>query len=91
VLKNTTTLYVPAGSEISLIAVPSNLFYQFNGWSGEVTSAERSISVSVNCPMELTASFGYDYLTFGGIVAIAFLGGLLIIKRDRKRTIATAR
>jgi hypothetical protein len=83
VLNNTTTLYVPSGIKISLIAVPSNLFYQFNGWSGQVNSAESSIIVSVNGPTELTASFGYNYLTFGGIVAIAFIVGVLLIKKTK--------
>jgi hypothetical protein len=33
--------------------------------------------------MELTASFGYNSLTFGGIAAMAFLVGVLIMKREK--------
>ena len=83
VLQYSTTLYVPVGSKILLTAEPSNQFYQFNGWNGQLIYTDGSISVSVNSPLELTANFGYSSLMIGGITvaAIVFISVLIVARR----------
>jgi hypothetical protein len=73
----TVTVYVEPGTSISLTANPSTMFYSFDKWSGSTNGSSTHTSISVNSPSSLSASFGYNLETIGGIMVVVVIGAAL--------------
>jgi hypothetical protein len=85
-----SNLLVPLGTNISLRAAPTSPFTKFDSWSGGLTSTMEQVSVVVNSPMIITASFVYDYvnLVLAGAAGIVIVGasGTIITRRRNRRS-----
>ncbi len=69
------------------------LKYNFEGWSGDISSKESEINLTLSRPVTVTAnySFDYTYLVMPGILAVGVLVGVLLAVRHRRgRTKVTA-
>jgi len=49
-----------AGTEVAITAIPNNR-YRFLGWSGDVSSAENPITITINSDISITANFIRQY------------------------------
>jgi hypothetical protein len=86
-----STLYIPVGTVINLIPSPTNIFYEFNGWSGGITSATQTTSsppttsFTVSSPTVIIGTFEYNIATIvvavGGIVTIIALLDIALRRR----------
>jgi hypothetical protein len=86
-LNGNNTLYIPLGSEVSLTAYPSSPLYTFSGWHGASNSTSSSITLAINQPSTIAASFSYNYFAISAIaiaiVVIAILFFLFIRRITR--------
>ena len=81
---DSTTLYVPPGTTISVSASPSSFIYSFNSWMGASTAGSSQSSITVASPVTLNAGFGLNFLNLGAIaalIAVAALGGFWMMRR----------
>jgi len=84
------TIYVRPGTTVSLVERPAGAF-TFAGWTGGTSGAESNVSVSIEVPTQVRASFA---LTTSAAIALAFLFGglvvglvlLVVVVRRRRRT-----
>jgi hypothetical protein len=78
---------VPINTTISLSAAPSQPFYEFKQWFGDVNSTNPSITIVVTSPTTIHAIFDLNWLYIGTIIAgIAVVAiSLLVFWRIRKR------
>jgi hypothetical protein len=81
------TVYVPPGSSVSLLAKPSSFLYVFSEWSGAVSEKTNQISIVVDSPTSLQASYSYNYVNIG-LIGSVIIGGIIattitIMKRKR--------
>ncbi len=84
----TNSLYVPLGSQIKLVASSLPFFYEFVGWSGNVTSRSGQVDLSVKSPETIIARFSLNYLHTGLLGLALLLLGLAayIALKPRKLT-----
>jgi len=66
----TEVVYVPPGSALSLTGSTIPLWTSFSGWRGASNSTSSSITISVNRPVAINASSGYDLLGLGGFILV---------------------
>jgi len=77
-------IYVPPGTNITLDASPSSFLYSFGGWSISRISSKPLIGVVVNAPTSSVASFSYNLLTIGVLVAVLIaIVGVVVLYRSR--------
>jgi len=77
-------LYVQPGTNVSLVATPSSFFYSFGGWSISHVSSRPTVGIVVNGPTSIEASFSYNLLTIGVIVAVlVVVVGMVFLYRSR--------
>ena len=60
-------LYVPPGTNVTLIANPSSAFYSFGGWAITHASGMSTIWIVVNAPTTIEATFSYNLVTIGAL------------------------
>jgi hypothetical protein len=80
------TLFVPVGTDVSLVATPSSMFFVFNGYTGAINSTEAASSIGVVSPITVKASFAPNYPVIGGLiggVALVILGSVFYLRRRR--------
>ncbi len=84
----TNTLHVQLGSQIKLVASSLPFFYEFVGWSGNVTSRSGQVDLSVNSPETIIARFSLNYFHTGLLGFALLLLGLAayVALRPRKLT-----
>jgi len=58
-------LYVPPGTNVTLIANPSSVFYSFGGWVITHASGMSTIWIVVDVPTTTEATFSYDLVVIG--------------------------
>jgi len=80
------TLDVSEGTRIIVEAVP-DFGHVFDGWSGDLNTAESIAIILVDCNKDITASFSIDWMLFGFtsgclILAILLASVLIIRRRD---------
>ncbi|MHB2035192.1 MAG: InlB B-repeat-containing protein [Nitrososphaerales archaeon] len=84
------SVYVPAGTDVTLNANPSSLFYKLSSWNGAVTGSDARASLTVNSPSTAEAQFGYNLVNIGGIIAIIVIAltaiAVLLMRRKPART-----
>ncbi len=85
---SSTTIFVPPLTEVGLSATSSSLDL-FTSWRGEINSGRESITVLVDSPEAIRATFGFNYLIVLVVVIVAALvlaaGIFSILKRYRSR------
>jgi outer membrane protein assembly factor BamB len=84
---STEVIYVPAGTTVLLSAQPSSFLYQFNGWTGAAASSNSQLGISMDSPISVEATFGYNFTNIGLIAVIviaAVLAGIFLALRRRK-------
>ncbi|HYY48634.1 MAG TPA: hypothetical protein VFA17_08115, partial [Thermoplasmata archaeon] len=90
----TRTLYVPPGTSVLLSAAPSALS-RFSAWSGAALSPINAVSLVVDGPLELGASFADDYFVLFTLVgpgaAITGVAAFVLLARRRRRRSTTSR
>ena len=69
--------YVRPGTEISLVATPASLWYEFGGWGGASGGTGSQIQETVNSPASLKGEFSTNVFNVMGILVI--VGGLLAL------------
>jgi len=83
------TIFVPPLTEVSLSAPSSSLFDLFTTWQGVINSGRESITVQVDSPQTIRATFGFNYLIVLVVVIAVVLaltaGVLSILKRYRSK------
>ena len=85
VSSSSTTVYVPAGTEVSLTARPASFLYVFSGWGGGGGSASEGVRLSG--PATAEAKFGYNYpalLAIAAATALALSAALLAQSMRRR-------
>jgi hypothetical protein len=85
-----SVIYVPPGSALSILGVPSSFLQEFRGWSGN-SSLGSAPNVILNpvTPLSIGASFGYNYLMIGLVVVVGIViivGGLLYYTLVRRKS-----
>jgi len=60
-------LYVPPGTNVTLVANPSSVFYSFGGWAVAHASGKSTIAIVVNAPTTTEATFSYNLITIGAL------------------------
>jgi hypothetical protein len=75
----TETVYILSGMSVTLVATPSSFLYEFSGWSGAFTSNKNLISVVVNMPISLRASFNYNYVNIVSLSLMICLGLIIVV------------
>ena len=75
----TKTIELPPGTNLTLRSVPSNVYDSFRGWSGSVNGSVEQMSLVVNSPQSIKASFGFAYDTVSGFAAIAVAMGIVAV------------
>jgi len=81
---DSTTLYVPPDTTVSVSASPSSFIYSFNKWTGASTASSSQSSIIVASPVTLTAGFGPNFSSLGAmaaLIAVAALGGFWMMRR----------
>jgi outer membrane protein assembly factor BamB len=82
---STEVIYVPAEISVQLSAQPSSFLYQFNGWTGAITSSNGQVSLNVNSSTSVESAFGYNYANIGliaiVIIAVVLAGSLALRRR----------
>ena len=84
------TLYVRPGTNVSLTTSVSTGF-AFAGWGGATTGTRPKVTLSIEAPTEMTASFTLSGLAVAGlsvgVAAAAFLVtiAILLVRRRRRR------
>jgi hypothetical protein len=77
-------IFVLPGTEVTLIAEPSSIFYVFKSWN--IEAKDSQIKITINKPTEIIASFDLNWLFIIGItipVAVIVIT-LYIFMRKRK-------
>lgn len=93
---NTTTVYVPAGTVVSLLAQPASSAYAFRSWMG--AGGGQGTKVTVKLPTEVTANFSANpfastsslQLTALLVFLVGTLSTVMLISRRRSRRMALA-
>jgi hypothetical protein len=84
----TRTLYVPPGTTATLGATSSSGLYMFSGWRGSITNSTSAVSLTVDSPLSINASFALNSSIIAsiGILALSILlvGSYFALKRVRK-------
>lgn len=82
----TDVIYVPQGASIKLQAAPSSALYSFAGWRSSESGSSATISLSVDSPQTVSASFSpSDLATWGVVVVIAAVVAAAVIVARRSR------
>jgi len=82
------TLFVPVGTNVSLVATPSSILFAFSGYAGATNSTRAASSIRVVSPATVRASFAPNYIVVGGLVGgvvLAVLGATFFALRRRGR------
>jgi len=80
---STSVVYLPPGTEVDLTSAPSTS-YAFDGWGSGVASTGANISLRVDSPQAVLASFSIDpRILVGGTVALAVTAILIILAARR--------
>jgi hypothetical protein len=64
-------LYVPPGTNVTLIAKPLSVFYSFRGWVINHASGTPTIWIVVSAPTATEATFSYNLVTIGALSGAA--------------------
>jgi hypothetical protein len=72
---SSAVLYAPAGTQLVLVAQPS-ILQSLTGWTGSVNSSEGSVSLVLQSPSQVVASFG---LNFGEVGLLAGAGLIVVV------------
>jgi hypothetical protein len=73
------TIYAPLGTDIVLAANPTSFIYAFGGWSGGIVSSASEISMTVNSPSSLSASYTYNFVFIDLVIATIIIAVIIII------------
>lgn len=70
-----------------LTAKPKFFIYKFSGWSGAAAGNQSSISITLNAPASLTASYAINWIPIGIIfvVLVVIIVGLILFLLRRRR------
>jgi hypothetical protein len=86
---DTATIFVPPLTEISLSAPSSSFLDLFTSWQGAINSGRESVTIQVNSPQTIRATFGFNYLIdilVAIAVALALTASILsILKRYKSK------
>ncbi len=79
-------LFVPPGTNVTLIAKPSSVFYSFGGWAVSHVSGMSIIGIVVDAPTTTEATFSYNLVTIGALSGAAVVAvGVAVFYRLRIR------
>ena len=82
-------IFVPPSTNVTLSASPSSFIYEFEKWNGSLSAPGPRGSVIVSTPLEVRATFGYDYMNIGilsaGVIGVVGIAIFLLKFRDRLR------
>ena len=85
----TAVIYVPQGASIKLQAAPSSALYSFAGWRSSESGSSATISLSVDSPQTVSASFSPSDLAAWGVVvviaAVVAAAAIFVARRRRFR------
>ena len=82
----TSTIYVPSGTIVTLGTTPSNPFYKFSGWNGAISTGATPAFLKVLAPAAVAGVFGYDLVLIGMISAMTLtIIGLAAVMLRRGR------
>jgi hypothetical protein len=77
-------LYVPPGTNVTLVANPSSVLYAFGGWATPHASTQPTIVTVVNAPATTEAKFSYNVVIIGGLVGVvAVVAAAAVFYRSR--------
>ncbi len=77
-------LYVPPGTNVTLVANPSSLLYSFGGWAASHSPSASTMVITVSAPTTTEAKFSYNLLTIGALVgAVLVIAAAIVIYRAR--------
>ena len=82
-----TNVFAPQGTNIQLTANPKLFIYKFDGWGGSSFSNDSSISIALNSPSSIIATYSYNYVNIGIVAAVVvaiILGLILLVLRTRR-------
>ena len=77
-------LFLPTGTSVTLTSSPA-ILQRFGGWSGTVNDGSQSATVTVNSPVEVTATFGLDVLLIASLGLLIILMLVVVILLLRRR------
>ncbi len=80
------TIYIPAGTTVSLVSSASSLLNDFTGWSAAANGTNGKIAVELDSPEVVQANFSYNYVVIAGIVGalVAVPTGSILVIRSKK-------
>jgi hypothetical protein len=80
-------IFVLPGTEVTLIAEPSSIFYVFKSWN--IEAKDSQIKIKVNKPTEIIATFDLNWLFIIGITipVVAGIGVTLFILMKRRKAL----
>jgi hypothetical protein len=84
------TIYVPVGTNVSLVVNPSSVFFTFDGYKGSVDSGRTASSIVVDAPAVIDASFSTNYPVLGIIFGSVGLAAAAVFIFRFRRTKTTA-
>ena len=84
------TIFAPQGTTVELAAKPKSFIYSFTGWTGAGSSNDKTTSIVLDSPVNLTAAFSYNWVIIGTgfavlIAAVIVLAFLSVLKRSKRR------
>ncbi len=75
---STATIFLPIGTRVTLTERANDVTNAFAGWSGNASGADSSISITIDGPASVGASFGPNVVVLGGVSALVILAVVLI-------------
>jgi hypothetical protein len=84
---STSIVYLPLGTQVSVVANPSSSLSAFSGWTGAVSGTSSQITVVLDSPKAINAGFSSNLVIIGaiigGFVVIVAVASVLILRRRR--------
>ena len=82
------TIYVPAGTSVTLNANPSSFLSKLDSWTGAVSGSAAESSITVTSPTSVQAQFAYNFVNIGIMTVVIVIGliavVLVIVRRPTK-------
>ncbi|MFI5422270.1 MAG: hypothetical protein ACHQ1H_15010, partial [Nitrososphaerales archaeon] len=78
----TTTLYLPSGTQVSLTTTPASFLNAFQQWSDNSSDSSSTLNMKVLSPSHLEAQFGYNFeniALIGGIPMVAIVLAMVLL------------